>query len=299
MKEALLIYNGQAGLAKQNDSMNELRSILEAGGFSVTLAPTKQEGDAEEICKNCDSSFDHIFIYGGDGTIHESINGLATLPASPTIGILPGGTCNDFARTLNIPTDPVESLHALLKGKSRSIDIPKANDRFFANFFSVGLIADASGHISEPLKEQIGRLSYFWSALKTSLQPQYYQYRITYHDQVIEGEAALILIANGNHIGSFPLPTTHPLNDGCLNMYIVKDAGLPLLQAWVEAGRNNIKEPENNENDNFFYAQISELQLETTPIANIDTDGEDAGVTPVNITVDTALPFLVPTIQQT
>lgn len=293
MKNALLVYNGQAGESNEESHCNEIQSILKAHGFSVRLAPTKGEGDAETICKVHGPSYAFIFIFGGDGTVNECINGLAQLPVPPTIGILPGGTANDFARTLKIPFDIAEATHALLNGKAINIDVPKANNRYFINFFAVGLIADTSDNINEQMKERLGKLSYFLSAVKTTFKPQYYDYRLFHKDEVIKGEAVLILVANGDHIGSVRLPQGHTLNDGYLETYIVKEAGLPLLEAWFKAGKIDWHESE--ENSNLSHYQLSELRLETTPEASIDTDGENAGTTPVHITVDTALTFLVPT----
>lgn len=295
MKKALLVYNEQAGGSNQESHSNDIQSVLRTHGLSVTLAPTKGKGDAETICKNLDPSYAYMFIFGGDGTVNECINGLAALIHPPAIGILPGGTANDFARTLHIPLDIPEATHALINGRVVNIDVPKANNRYFINFFAVGLIADTSDNINEHTKEQLGKLSYFLSAIKTTLKPQYYNYHLIHHGEVIKGEAVLILVANGDHIGSVSLPQKHSLSDGYVEVYIVKEAGLPLVEAWFKAGK--IEWNEFEDNSNLRHYQLSELHLETIPEASIDMDGEDAGATPVHITVDKALPFLVPTVE--
>ncbi|MCY9389815.1 acylglycerol kinase family protein, partial [Bacillus haynesii] len=64
---------------------------------------TRKKRDAFEFCREIGEDIGQLFILGGDGTVHECINGISRLQTKPDIGILPGGTCNDFSRALRIP----------------------------------------------------------------------------------------------------------------------------------------------------------------------------------------------------
>lgn len=66
-------------------------------------------------------SYEIIISLGGDGTLHEVINGIAELNNPPLIGILPDGTCNDFARSLKIPLNLKEAAENILKTENEEI----------------------------------------------------------------------------------------------------------------------------------------------------------------------------------
>lgn len=78
-------------------------------------------------------------VVGGDGTIHEVVNGLMHGPPDrPTLAVIPGGTANIFTRALGIPKDPEDAAHLLLTGEARRIDLGQVNERFYATVAGAG-----------------------------------------------------------------------------------------------------------------------------------------------------------------
>ncbi|WP_052366225.1 diacylglycerol kinase family protein [Geomicrobium sp. JCM 19055] len=189
MKRAAIIYNEHAGQANDHLSIEQIKAQIESHDFQLKLCPTSKPGDGERIAKETGKDVDTLFIFGGDGTVHECINGIPSLQNRPNLAVLPGGTCNDFARTLGISMNLEEAIDQVCTGTTKTVDVPKMNDRYFLNFFAVGLIADTSENINEELKATIGRLSYFWSALQTVTNPTYYTYTLTSDDLHLTGEA--------------------------------------------------------------------------------------------------------------
>lgn len=295
MKRAAIIYNEHAGQANDHLSIEQIKAQIESHDFQLKLCPTSKPGDGERIAKETGKDVDTLFIFGGDGTVHECINGIPSLQNRPNLAVLPGGTCNDFARTLGISMNLEEAIDQVCTGTTKTVDVPKMNDRYFLNFFAVGLIADTSENINEELKATIGRLSYFWSALQTVTNPTYYTYTLTSDDLHLTGEAVMILVSNGNYIGSIGLPAQHELDDGYLNVYIVKEGGLSLVSAWKEAKLND--QLDENEN-NLIHHQLKHLTLHVEPEGNVDIDGEDGGKTPVTITLGDKVTFCIPSESQ-
>ena len=91
---------------------------------------------------------DCILTLGGDGTVHEVVNGLlaeGAQPSLPVLGTVPGGSANVFARALGFPQDAVEStgllLRAMRDGHTRTIGLGQVEDRYFT--FTAGLGLDA------------------------------------------------------------------------------------------------------------------------------------------------------------
>lgn len=122
-----------------------------ASEMKLDVVETTHRGHAAEAAAAAvDDGVDLIIAHGGDGTVNEIVNGmLSELPAGderlPTLGVVPGGLANVFARALGLPNDPVEATHRLLRsidsGRGRWISLGKANERWFT--FNAGIGWDA------------------------------------------------------------------------------------------------------------------------------------------------------------
>ena len=95
---------------------------------------------------------------GGDGTLNETINGLAQANSAIHFGFIPLGTINDLARALNIPLHPEAAIAMLQHCKTVKVDIAKANDRYFVNTIAAGIMPEAVGHVSIEQKTRLGPL---------------------------------------------------------------------------------------------------------------------------------------------
>ncbi|MEW5596250.1 YegS/Rv2252/BmrU family lipid kinase [Peribacillus frigoritolerans] len=134
-KKGMLIYNKNAGNDKLERNLGGCLPVLAPHIDEFLILQTKQKGDACRYCLEYGEEMDVVFVLGGDGTVHECVNGLSPLQRRPLFGILPGGTCNDFSRTLKIPQNVRQAAEALVNGKVRPIDIGKSNNDYFSNFW--------------------------------------------------------------------------------------------------------------------------------------------------------------------
>lgn len=87
---------------------------------------------------------------GGDGTLNEVISGIQTLKTPPVVGYLPQGSTNDFAASLEIPSDPVQAAEAIVRGQRRQLDIGRFGDAYF-RICSL-LRMPSPGHPTPPLR---------------------------------------------------------------------------------------------------------------------------------------------------
>lgn len=283
-RSALLIINGQAGQAEKRAEVNKAIQLLTKVIPQLEVRYTENQGDAERMCQELGESYDLLIILGGDGTVHECINGLASLPSPPTIGILPGGTCNDFSRALAMPQDLEAAAAAVLAGRTRQVDLGRVNERYFSNFCGIGLITEASSHTNPFFKDLFGKLSYYISALQALQKPMLFPYKLKTPQQDMEDQAAMILVANGSHLGTTRLPLLSLLpNDGQLDVFIIRQAGFPLLKEWlaVHGGKSSLElDP-----TVIQYFRTPALQLETGEVMEVDIDGEIYLKTPLSLTV--------------
>lgn len=110
-------------------------------GYEVRL--TEGPGDAVGIAADA-AGFDTVLALGGDGVIHEVVNGLMELSDSsrPQLGVIPLGSGNDFARTLDMPRNDVEGAFArLVRGRVREMEVGRVNGVHFMETLSFGLDA--------------------------------------------------------------------------------------------------------------------------------------------------------------
>lgn len=87
-RKAVLIYNGNAGQKQIDKTLGTVVPILAQSADELLIKPTKHQDDARQYCENLDSSVDHLYILGGDGTVHQCINSISKLDHRPAVGIL-------------------------------------------------------------------------------------------------------------------------------------------------------------------------------------------------------------------
>lgn len=282
-EKALLIYNGSAGQAETGEQLAILTRTLAPAIGELTLLQTKEKGDAERYCRERAEAVDLLLILGGDGTVHECVNGLATLANPPVVGILPGGTCNDFSRSLRMPQQLQQAAETIVAGQTLAVDIGRMNGRYFSNFYGIGLITDTSENINPELKGMIGKLSYFFSALQQVRTAETFAYRMETEDGMDEGEAVMILVANGGFLGTNELPgADQRLTDGLLDVFIIREAGLPLLLEVLGQKTSKQWDPEASSID---YRLSSRVTIHTEQPKRADTDGEVYMETPAELEV--------------
>lgn len=279
----LLVYNRSAGQQETLQQLAAVIPILAEGIKELVLFQTSAPGEGEAVCREQGEAYELILVMGGDGSVHECVNGIAALEQPPLIGILPVGTCNDFARSMNLPVELTLAAQALMKGQVRALDIGMAHDRVFTNFFGVGLITATSENINPDLKGALGRLSYFISMLQTVRSAEPFSYRMEYDGHFSEGEAIMIYISNGRYLGTRPLPFTFDsLTDGLLDVLIIREAGLPLLKELLSRKVEGEWKPAN---ESISYVRVASINLITDEPMKADTDGEIYMETPAAVSV--------------
>jgi diacylglycerol kinase (ATP) len=282
-ENALLIINGNAGKKDINQTIEQIMGTLLEVSKHIKIMQTEKQGDAEKYCEEFGQDCDLVIINGGDGTVHECINGLAKLERKPIVAILPGGTCNDFSRSIGMPQNIQKAADTIKNGEIEDIDIIKANDRYYSNFLGIGLIVDTSENIDSNSKGLFGKLSYYISALKTVQTKESFPFKVTFDNGEIEDEAVMILAANGKSLGANKLPISSiSLKDGLLDLLIIREAGIKLLKEILSA-KSTVNWEENQ--TDIEHIQTKSVLLSTVPSSKIDMDGEIYTKTPVIITL--------------
>lgn len=204
MKRCMLIINPTAGRERAKYHKENLRRQLENMFDDVELRETEKAGDATLWAKEAALiGFDAVFSMGGDGTLNETINGLAQANKPIDFGFIPLGTINDLARALNIPLHPEVAIDMLPRCKTVKVDIAKANDRYFINTIATGIMPEAVGHVSIEQKTRLGPLAYFLTGIKAMQAHETSLFKITTPEGSSIYRSPLIVAMLTNSVGSF------------------------------------------------------------------------------------------------
>ncbi|AUJ25101.1 Putative lipid kinase BmrU [Virgibacillus dokdonensis] len=280
---AVLLYNGNADEEEMRTKLTQIVANLSLAIKQLHLLQTDSIEDVKEACVRYAAKVDVLLVLGGDGTVHACINAISPLKKRPIIGILPGGTCNDFSRVLHMPQQLGEAASSIVDGEVVEIDVGKADDRYFLNFWGIGLIAETSQNIDPNQKKNFGVLSYFMSTLKSLSQAESFSYQITTDEQNFAGEAVMIVALNGRFLGTqeVPISSLQP-DDGKLDILIVKNSNLAFFRDLLAMNDENKKLKELNE---MMYVQTTYLQVTTENKKEIDMDGEIIATTPSEVEI--------------
>lgn len=167
-RRAALIINPASGGAGQAD-MNRLEGIATGMGYELDVIETERAGHATELAAEAIGSFDIVIAAGGDGTITETVNGLAGTDIP--LGIVPLGTANVLARETGIPLTPHMAFEAALSRAPQSISLGHMEAGGLSSYFclmaGVGYDASVVHNVNTGLKKVIGKGAYVLKALET------------------------------------------------------------------------------------------------------------------------------------
>ncbi|CDQ21518.1 lipid kinase, YegS/Rv2252/BmrU family [Halobacillus karajensis] len=282
-QSGVFLYNGNKEEAEIETALSQTLPILSKEVKELKVIQTASLEDLYETCRRYGPEVDVFFIFGGDGTVHEVINSLAPLEIRPVIGVIPGGTCNDFSRVLDTKQRPDQAAESIIKGDEVKVDAGRTEDDYFINFWGIGLVTQTSVNIDEGKKNRLGVLSYFISALRTVNQAAPFRFKMAVDDEMMEGEAVMILIMNGQFIGTRRLPVPSiDLQDGKVDVLIVKNSNLTLFRELMTMGRPQTDETQFQE---LSHHQGSTIKIDVEKKQDVDMDGEIKGKTPESIKV--------------
>ena len=113
MKKMLFIYNPRAGRGRIKTELADILDIFATGGYEITIAPTRKNGDAEKMAAEREADFDIVVCSGGDGTLDETVRGMMKNECRKPLGYIPAGSTNDFGGSLALPKDMLKSAHCV------------------------------------------------------------------------------------------------------------------------------------------------------------------------------------------
>ncbi|MDS4008620.1 diacylglycerol kinase family lipid kinase [Staphylococcus capitis] len=284
----VLFYHEHSGLKDIYEGLGEVTKSLSSMCKHLSIQLSENEGDIIKYCESIKndkygSEIDILFILGGDGTVNELVNGVMQHDLQLPVGIIPGGTFNDFTKTLNLDSNFKIASSQLLSAQVGSYDVMKVNDTFVLNFVGLGLIVQNAENVQEGSKDVFGKLSYIGSTVKTLMNPSKFNFKLNVDGREETGNTSMLLIANGPNIGGGRVPLTDlSPQDGKVDTFIFDDQSFSILND-IFKKRDSMNWNEITEGIDHIPGQ--HISLSTEPNMKVDIDGEISLETPIEIEV--------------
>jgi YegS/Rv2252/BmrU family lipid kinase len=219
-KNILFVINPISGGKSKLNFASKVLKHLNLNLFEPSFEFTKYHGHGIDLAKKgIIEGFDIIVAVGGDGTINEIASAVEGTVA--TLAIIPFGSGNGLARSLNIPMNEIKAIKRLNDLRFDMIDSGLLNNRKFFNIAGIGFDALISARFAENVKRG------FWGYLRTIYHERSaykcQKYTIEIDGKVIEREAFMVSLANSSQFGNNAhIAPFASLNDGFFDICIIK-----------------------------------------------------------------------------
>lgn len=281
MKKALLVYNPQSG---NRNVPRKLDYIIERFvGNNILITPFRMGSEGNErildVLREGDYSF--VVVSGGDGTVNSVVNIMNRNSLQLPIGVIPSGTCNDFARSLNIPLDLKRCMDIIIAGNTADVDAGLLNNEFyFLNTCAGGNFVDVSYNTSSEFKKNFGPLAYYMKALGEVANIKPVKLKITTDNEILEQEILFFLILNGKHAaGFYNVIKEADLSDGFMDiLLLINCAPIDLAGLFFKVMNNDFI------NDrNVMWLRTKNCTIEGNSDFPLSVDGEKWEKLPITV----------------
>ncbi len=285
-KSVLIIYNPNALKGKIDEELPKIKQRLLLRYSQVDSMAGQTENGAEEIALKYSSKYDIVIACGGDGTVHQVLNGVMKSGANPIIGVLPCGTCNDLARTLKIPFDLMQATDCILRLNTKKHDIMYDGKEYIAYTLANGYLTQTSYCASSELKKRVGRFAYVLSGIRMAFKFKEFPMTLTCDGERIHGKFTYMMLVNGESTGGFKINRGDHTHDGKVKLVLVKKGkclgGLIAFAKMFLFGLHSVKK-----NKNVIIRDVQKVEIENHANEPFTLDGEKCKFLKRTITVKT------------
>lgn len=300
--KCLVIYSPFAKKGEFKRFIKKIERIMSEKFSSIDFSMTNSVGNATELAKNSCGIYDLVLVAGGDGLLNEVIGGIAEQKNQPKIAFLPSGTVNDSARSLKIPLNYSGALKVAINGGTFKTDIMKYNNKKYGFYVIVlGYCAKSIYSTSNFAKRFFGWFAYFFKGIKSFFVPHRMHLKITTdNNEPLDDYFSFVLLYNSHSIAGFPVNPDALLDDGFIDVVLIKDHGKGLLN-WFKnvfkviemftLGAKHLKS-----NKNTIKRRVKDVKIVNYDKNIYNVDGSYGGEDDIELTVlKQAIEIMTPT----
>lgn len=280
---------GESAFEAARDRLTDL-GLPPAASYPVSDAARL----AEVVANAVTDGSDLVVVGGGDGTLSTAVDHLSRHHV--TLGLLPLGTANDLARTLQIPTDLDVACETIAYGKVVDIDLGQVGTNHFVNVASVGLSVGVTQALTPTLKRRLGPVAYPLATLRAYRAHEAFTAWLEFpdgdHPTLRLDDLLQVAVGNGRHYGGGnTVSPTAGIDDQELDVYAVRHGR---LRDHLYMARF-LRDGSFVEHGDVVHLTTRAVRLHTDPEHPVNIDGEVVASTPQTIAVDrNAVDVIVP-----
>jgi len=220
-----VIINGRSGKASKPETGEQLQALFAHSGTRVRVERVPDPLDIAGRARQAAARGDVLVVAGGDGTV-STVAGIA-VESGATLGVLPMGTLNHFAKDLGMPQDLEQAVAAIVGGERREVDVAEVNGRIFINNSSVGIYPRMVWE--RDAEQRRGRRK--WTAFGIAMVRTWRRYRMVVARLAIDGTEAVVrtpfvFVGNNEYKAEgFELGGRTTLDDGRLSIFLAPECG--------------------------------------------------------------------------
>jgi len=264
------VINPNAG---NEESKKKLLNYIEKVCFSIDyeIYYSKSKEDIRDFVMQHKMEECTIFACGGDGTIHDVING--AINGKVNIGIYPCGSGNDFARMFKDPTN----LEKLMNMDSKKVDTIRINDEYSINVVNIGFDAAVNGDVDRFKKRFSVEKAYNFSILFNILKKMNHKYKIVIDDEVIEdGPFLLMSLGNGGYYGGgYNCSPNAIIDDGLIEFCAIRKIGRFKLSKLISKYKDGTHLSDPQFKNIILYKRCKKVEIISSYKFNVTMDGEN------------------------
>lgn len=234
-----IIFNPKAQSGKSLAYLDQAKKILTAEGKDFMVHTTEYRGHAKELAAALGENVETVIVVGGDGTIHEVLNGLCA-PETTSLALIPAGTGNDFCAALGLSSDVSEVMDKVLHGVPQETDYIACDDKRCMNVCGMGMDVDVLERCARG--KMTGKIKYYISLLQSVLFYKGCKLKLVVDGQAYERNALFAAVCNGRQFGGgMRICPSADIADGKLEVVTIAQMSLPqLIPAFIKLMKGEI-----------------------------------------------------------
>lgn len=220
------LVNPASGRGTGKAHLDRIRVLASKLGAGLCVS-RKVEDLAEQARRAAEDGIERLLVAGGDGTMHHAIQGLAGTACA--LGVIPLGSGNDLAGTLEVPPDLEAAVNRAVNGEVRRIDLARVGEAWCVGYAGVGFDSEVTRFANE-VKVLRGPLIYFYSVIHTLVTFVPPRMRVVHNGGTFEGAVMFTVVNNLPRFGGgMRIAPDARIDDGLLDLVIVKEIPKRLL----------------------------------------------------------------------
>lgn len=237
MEKLLFLVNPSSGKGRIRYSLFEITDIFTKAGYDVTVHPIQSGESSADYVREYGLDYDMIVCAGGDGTLNKLYSGYLCLRGDvseqdsdaklPSVGYIPCGSTNDFARSIGISLRPLAAARQAADGSPVLIDAGMFRDEAFVYIAAFGLFTQTSYATPQTAKNVLGHSAYVFQGIRELSEIRNYEIEAEFDGKKVTGSYIYGQITNSRSVGGVKVlrDRTILFSDGVFECLLIKEPG--------------------------------------------------------------------------